>query len=137
MGWHLSFTLKSSDWLSALGDALNKQFPQGVRDSLKEPLYLISDNCRDLNIKQIFTSYNNPKGNTDTERVLKTLKEDLIWIKEFSSVEELRQDLKRWVYNYNAIYPHSSLNYKTPLQFEEDYYKSSSLEINETQQIFS
>ena len=82
--------------------------------------------CKDLNIKQIFTSYNNPKGNADTERVIRTLKEDLIWIKEFTSPEELRQDLERWIHNYsargrstsggNAIYPHSSLNYKTPLQ---------------------
>ena len=92
--------------------------------------------CKDLNIKQIFTSYNNPKGNADTvcqrqirlrrKRVIRTLKKDLIWIKEFTSPEELRQDLERWIHNYsargrstsggNAIYPHSSLNYKTPLQ---------------------
>jgi len=121
--------------------------------------------CKDLNIKQIFTSpieadqpradYNNPKGNADTvcqrqihlrgKRVIRTLKEDLIWIKEFTSPQELKQDLERWIYNYsakgrstsggNAIYPHSSLNYRTPLQFEEDYYKSEVKEL-ETQQIF-
>jgi len=82
--------------------------------------------CKDLNIKQIFTSYNNPKGNADTvcqrqirlrrKRVIGTLKEDLIWIKEFTSFEELKKDLEKWVYNYNAVYSHSSLNYKTPLQ---------------------
>lgn len=40
--------------------------------------------CRALDVKQIFTSYNNPKGNADTERVIKTLKEDLIWPREWS-----------------------------------------------------
>lgn len=147
IGYSLSFTSKTIDWLNALNSALNNQFPQGIKDTLENPLYLISDNgsqptsirfmqaCKNLGIKQIFTSYNNPKGNADTERVLRTLKEDLIWIKEFSSAEELRQDLKRWVYNYNAIYPHSSLNYKTPLQFEEDYYRAGVKKL-ETQQIF-
>jgi transposase InsO family protein len=91
--------------------------------------------CKDLNIKQIFTSYNNPKGNADTERVLRTLKEDLIWIKEFTSPEELRKDLEKWIYNYNAIYPQSLLNYKTPHQAEEDYYRLETKEESlETQQ---
>ena len=149
VGHSLSFTSKAGDWLNALNSALNSQFPQGIKDTLKNPLYLVSDNgsqptslkfmkaCKDLDIKQIFTSYNNPKGNADTERVLRTLKEDLIWIKEFISFEELRRDLEKWIYNYNAIYPHSSLNYKTPLQFEEDYYRLETKEESlEAQQIF-
>ncbi len=36
--------------------------------------------CSALEIKQIFTCYNNPKGNADTERVIRSVKEDLIWI---------------------------------------------------------
>lgn len=134
VGYSLSFTSKTCDWLNALDFVLNNQFPLGIKDVLDTPLYLVSDNgsqptsikfiqaCKDLSIKQIFTSYNNPKGNADTERVLRTLKEDLIWIKEFTSFEDLREDLEKWIYNYNAIYPHSALNYKTPLQFEDDYY---------------
>jgi len=35
--------------------------------------------CSTLGIKQIFTSWSNPKGNADTERVIRTLKEDLVW----------------------------------------------------------
>lgn len=132
----LSLTSKTSDWLDALNRGLNYQFPLGIRDTLgKKTLYLVSDNgsqptsisfmkaCRELNIKQIFTSYNNPKGNADTERVLRTLKEDLIWINEFYSFEELREALQGWFYRYNYDYPHSSLNYRTPSEFEEDYYK--------------
>jgi transposase InsO family protein len=149
VGYSLSFTSKAGDWLNGLNSALNNQFPYGIKDTLKSPLYLVSDNgsqptslrfmktCKDLNIKQVFTSYNNPKGNADTERVLRTLKEDLIWIREYHSFEELREDLARWIYNYNAIYPHSALNYKTPLQFEEDYYRLEGKEESlEAQQIF-
>jgi len=54
-------------------------------------LFLISDNgcqptsqrfmmnCSLLNIKQIFTTWSNPKGNSDTERVMRTIKEDIVW----------------------------------------------------------
>jgi len=33
---------------------------------------------RTLGIEQIFTSYDNPKGNADTERVMRTIKEEVI-----------------------------------------------------------
>ncbi len=35
-----------------------------------------------LGIEQIFTSYDNPKGNAETER---TIKEEVIWLHEFTS----------------------------------------------------
>jgi len=38
--------------------------------------------CRKLGIRQAFTSYNNPKGNADTQRLMRTLKEELIWLRE-------------------------------------------------------
>lgn len=66
---------------------VNSEFSEGVRG---KRLKLISDNgsqptstsfMRDmatLDIEQIFTSYNNPKGNADTERVIRTIKEEII-----------------------------------------------------------
>jgi putative transposase len=38
--------------------------------------------CATLGITQAFTSYNNPKGNADTERLMRTLKEELLWLRE-------------------------------------------------------
>ena len=91
VGYSLSLQSKSQDWQVALQQAVNHCFPEGIKDSLKNILYLVSDNgcqptslsymkaCSDLGIKQIFTSWSNPKGNADTERVIRTLKEDLVW----------------------------------------------------------
>ncbi len=76
--------------------------------------------CSVLEIRQIFASYNNPKGNADTERVIRTIKEDFVWIKEFSSPFEFTEDFKKWVENYNTDYPHSSLNYSTPSEYEKE-----------------
>ena len=77
--------------------------------------------CGELGIEQIFTSYNNPKGNADTERVIRTIKEDLIWIREFRSPFELDEALKEWVIKYNTVFPHSSLGYRTSQEYEDLY----------------
>jgi putative transposase len=41
--------------------------------------------CSTLGIQQAFTSYHNPKGNADTERVMRMLKEACLWLQEWSS----------------------------------------------------
>jgi transposase InsO family protein len=65
------------------------------------------------------TSYDNPKGNADTERVIRTIKKDLIWLNDFQAPFELQAELDSRVMDYNADYPHSSLNYKTPCEYEK------------------
>jgi len=80
---------------------------------------------QELGIRQIFTTYNNPKGNADTERVIRTIKEEVIWINEFTSLTEVCNIIPNWteIY-YNKLYIHSKLNYKSPEEFEEEYYRS-------------
>lgn len=131
IGYSLKLRSKADDWLEALNSACNNQFSQGIL-SKSQDLFLISDNgsqptsqkfmqaCSVLEIKQIFTCYNNPKGNADTERVIRTLKEDLIWLKEWQTPFEFEEDLKAWISRYNNDYPHSSLGYQTPVQFEKE-----------------
>ncbi|MBI2138483.1 transposase family protein, partial [Candidatus Woesearchaeota archaeon] len=92
VGYSLGIQSKTDDWLLALNRAVNSRFPKGIKDSLKEQIYLISDNgcqptserfmqsCSILGLKQIFTTWNNPKGNSDTERVMRTIKEDIVCI---------------------------------------------------------
>ena len=79
----------------------------------------------ELEITQIFTTYNNPKGNADTEKVIRTIKEEVIWINEFNSLTEASRTISKWIEkDYNKLYVHSSLEYKSPEEFEEEYYKS-------------
>ncbi len=72
-------------------------------------------------IKQLFASWNNPKGNADTERVMRTIKEDLACPREWDFPFELERALKLWIHNYNTDYPHSSLGYLIPEQFEQKH----------------
>jgi transposase InsO family protein len=87
VGHKVSLRGRTVEWREALDEALQAEFPEGVRG---RGLKLISDNgsqptstafMKDmsvLGIEQIFTSYDNPKGNADTERVMRTIKEELI-----------------------------------------------------------
>ena len=130
IGHHIGQTAISSEWLSALDRGLNRQFPDGVRE---HDLHLMSDNgsqptsirfmkvCSHLGIEQAFTSYNNPKGNADTERMMRTLKEELLWLREWSTVNEVTVELNKWIESYNETYLHSALGYRTPNRAEKAY----------------
>jgi transposase InsO family protein len=131
VGYHISNRSKTADWLIALNNACNNNFPEGIVRK-QEPLYLISDNgsqptsqkfmqaCSVLEIKQIFASYSNPKGNADTERVIKTAKHDFIWLHEFSGINDFSERFRQWLQKYNTQRPHSTLGYRTPAQFEKE-----------------
>jgi len=124
---------RTKEWLEALNKALNREYPQGVRGN---KLKLISDNgsqptslsfmktCSNLEVEQLFTSYNNPKGNADTERMIRTMKEELFWLREWENERELSLELDKWVDYYNKNYLHSALGYRTPIQIEEEYYRN-------------
>ena len=135
MGYYAGSPCTARHWLTALDMAVNRQFPDGVRG---QSLGLMSDNgsqptslaflrtCSTLEIQQAFTSYRNPKGNADTERMIRTLKEEGLWLQEWTSPWELISALGAWIESYNEHYLHSALGYKTPGQFEREYQTSHS-----------
>jgi len=74
--------------------------------------------CSVLGIQQAFTAYNNPKGNANTERLIRTIKEELIWVNDFTTLEEVETKLKKWVEDDNQNYLHSPLGYRSPVELE-------------------
>jgi transposase InsO family protein len=132
---------KSWHWLAALNKAVNRQLPGGIRE-MKTELNLMSDNgsqptsrsfmetCAGLGIKQVFTAYNNPKGNADTERMMRTLKEELCWLREWQSADELKTKLDTFVEDFNSGYLHSALGYKTPNGFEKEHFEKQQATLN-------
>ena len=86
--------------------------------------------CFNLEVEQVFTSYNNQKGNADTERMIRTMKEELFWLREWESERELSLELDKWVEYYNRNYLHSANGYRTQIQSEEDYYSNHTSHLN-------
>jgi putative transposase len=86
--------------------------------------------CSNPAVEQIFPYYNNPKGNADTKRMIRTMKEELFWLREWENERELSIELDKWVEYYNRNYLHSAHGYRTPAQAEEDYFRNSTSHLN-------
>ena len=128
VGYDISLRCRRQEWEAALDRALQAEFPEGVRG---QRLRLVSDNGSQitatgfmkymarLDIEQVFTSYNNPKGNAETERMIRTIKEEVLWLEEFTSFSEAKEKIGPWIeQDYNELYPHSALGYYSPVEFE-------------------
>jgi transposase InsO family protein len=131
LGYAIGLRGDTTLWLQALDQACLAAFPVlGPRD---QGVKLVSDNgsqptsrrylndCKSLGIEQIFTSYDNPKGNADTERVIRTLKEEAIWPYEFATLEEAKEKIDQAIAFYNQHYCHSTLGYLSPMEFLQAY----------------
>jgi len=57
-----------------------------------------------------------PQGNGVAERAIRTLKEQLLWVQHFETVEELRQALASFAARYNATWLRQRHGYRTPNQ---------------------
>ena len=123
VGHHAGYQSRRHEWLQALEMAIQAHFPEGVRE---QGLSLMSDNgCQPtgkgfvreyamLGILQAFASYNNPKGNANTERTMRTIKEELFWLHEWRNLEHFADALSGWIELFNTIYLHSALGWKIP-----------------------
>jgi len=57
-----------------------------------------------------------PEGNGVAERAIRTLKEQLLWVRHFATVEELRLALAEFAALYNATWLRERHGHKTPNQ---------------------
>ena len=139
----LSRTSRSQDWITALEQAVASEFPMGIRDlpAGYDVPELVSDHgsqptstafrgaCEALGINQIFASYGNPKGNADTKRMMRTIKEDLIYSNDFQTFNELETALATRTKRYNEEFLHSTLGYESPIEYENWFYRATRREV--------
>jgi putative transposase len=61
-----------------------------------------------------------PEGNGCVERFIRTLKENLLWVRRFATIEELRQALHVFKNAYNQSWIVERHGYRTPAQVRAD-----------------
>jgi putative transposase len=61
-----------------------------------------------------------PEGNGCAERFIRTLKENLLWVRRFDRIEELRQALHQFKDTYNRTWIVERHCYRTPAQVRAD-----------------
>jgi len=65
-----------------------------------------------------------PEGNGCAERVIRTLKEQLLWVKTFATVEDLRLALIAWAELYNREWMIQRHGFKPPAAARRAFYES-------------
>ncbi len=66
-----------------------------------------------------------PEGNGCVERAIRTLKEQLLWVRTFDTVEQLRRALLDWAELYNERWMIQRHGYISPAQRRRDYYATA------------
>lgn len=116
LSWRLSNSLDMDFCLEALEEAFFYGKPeifnsdQGVQYTSQE----FSKILEEKNIRISMDGKGRWMDNVFIERLWRSVKYDLVYLKEFQTVSELFCELKDYFEYYNKSRPHQSLDYKTP-----------------------
>ena len=126
VGWSLTRYGRAKEVLAVLDAAMMDRFPDGVRGA---NLKIASDNgsaflaetvqafARHLEVELMRTRVRYPEGNGRCERVIRTIKEEEVWLNVYDTFEQARERLAGFIEFYNAERIHSALKYVAPRQY--------------------
>ncbi len=131
VGYTLDRRCRAGEWIGALRMALESQ---GLTtEEACRKLTLRSDNgsqpCSKKFVEYLgrtgvrgqYTGYNAPDDNAYVERVIRTVKEEEIWLNMYDTVWEAGEAIEAYINYYNQQRLHSALDYKTPNEFAAAY----------------
>ena len=81
---------------------------------------VFQDELRCLGLTSSPAFVREPQGNGCAERCIRTLKEHLLWLTTFATVEELRVALLEFQQRYNETWLIGRHRYKTPMQVRQE-----------------
>jgi len=127
VGWTLDRRCRALEWISAVRQAMERRGWKQKGDLAG--LVLRSDNgaqpCSKrfveylgtVGIRGQYTGYGAPDDNAYVERVIRTIKEEEIWLNQYESWAEAHRAIDEYVQFYNEERIHSALEYRTPNEF--------------------
>jgi len=125
VGWDLSNRCRTEEALAAVERAVLERLPAGSRGA---GLTLTTDNGTQftstrfletlarLGITHRRTAYHHPEGNSYIERFPRSLKEEEVGLAEYRNLEEARESIRCYLWEYNHDRPHRGLRDRTPRQ---------------------
>jgi putative transposase len=124
-GWHLGQRLDTDLALTALQKALSRGKPeihhsdQGVQYAA----YGYTDILQDGGVRVSMSAVGRPTDNPYAERVIRTIKEEEVYLADYESFAEAYQRIGHFIEDvYQTRRIHSSLGYLTPVEFEAAYW---------------
>src|ERR1700740_2377035 len=123
VGWNLSHRCRTEDALRAVEQAVLERLPEGSREETlmlrtgKGTQFTSSrflETLGRLGITHRRTAYHHPEGNSYIERFHRSLKEEEVWTSEYRSLAEARENIGRYLEEYNHDRPHRGVENRTP-----------------------
>jgi putative transposase len=131
VGWTLDRRCRASEWVSAVRMGLENK---GILNrAMAKELTLRSDNgaqpCSKrfveylgkMGVRGQYTGYNAPDDNAYVERIIRTVKEEEIWLNVYDKFSEAHAALDAYVRYYNEERINEALDYSTPKEVAAVY----------------
>jgi transposase InsO family protein len=93
---------------------------QGWQYQMKQYQYLL----KEKGIIQSMSRKGNCLDNAIIENFFGILKSELFYIQKFTSIEELKDEIKKYISYYNNVRIKSNLNKMSPIQYRTHYYQN-------------
>ena len=93
---------------------------QGWQYQMKQYQHLL----KEKGIIQSMSRKGNCLDNAITENFFGILKSELFYIQKFTSIEELKDEIKKYISYYNNVRIKSNLNKMSPIQYRAHYYQN-------------
>ena len=134
-GWHVSWTAGKDLTLAALRKALEHHpapeihhSDQGSQYAAKAYIKLLCGCGTQISM----AATGKPNENGYAERLIRTIKEEEVYLSDYQSMAEARKQLGYFIeVVYNQHRPHSALDYQTPAEFEAKWLQRNSLKLPE------
>ena len=108
----------AADFLNRLLYLVNGNIENLQTDNGSEFERYFNQACQKLNLTRYYSRARTPKDNSVNERFNRTLQDEFISLGNFNSDPEIfNRNLTEWLIEYNFRRPHTSLNYETPINF--------------------
>lgn len=126
IGWSVQEHMRTSLCLEALNMAwFRRKRPEGVLHHSDRGSQYASDEYRrqlkDYAMTQSMSRKGNCWDNSPTERVFRTLKSEWLSRFNFQTKSQTKKEVWHYISYYNSQRIHSTLDYQTPMAYEEQY----------------
>lgn len=124
-GWQLSSALGQELTLAALTKALQQHPPPEIHHSDQGAQYVGSRYVGCLqqhDVRISMSAAGKPSENGYAERVIRTIKEEEVYLNEYRNIDEARREIGHFIdvfYTHDRI--HSALDYIPPAEFEAEW----------------
>jgi putative transposase len=116
LSWRISNTLEVEFCVAALDEALTNYPTPNIFNSDQEAQFTATSftNClHAAGVKISMDGCRQCHDNIFIERLWRSLKYELIYLKSFENGQQLTQEVKHWFDWYNQVRPHQGLEYRT------------------------